>query len=147
MCPPAKIVVLTQAVTLKVIACVNRFYEAVSVTVSVNRKWPPLLMMGINRGGYFLCPPKSSKKMLLLISFCISVLVLSHIHTDTFGVDFWLIFYRCVFIIPPSSLCVLRGLSLWSRSIELLWPSLQEIYAFAAQDIITGYLHFTSRYS
>ena len=60
MCPPVKIVVLTQAVTLKVIACVNRFYEAVSVTVSVNRKRPPLLMMGINRGGYFLCPPKSS---------------------------------------------------------------------------------------
>ena len=38
MCPSVKIVVLTQAVTLKVIACVNRFYEAVSVTVSVNRK-------------------------------------------------------------------------------------------------------------
>ena len=42
-CPPLKIGVLIEAVTLKMTASVNRFCEAVSVPASVNRKCLPHL--------------------------------------------------------------------------------------------------------
>ena len=42
-CPPLKIGVLIEAVTLKMTASVNRFCEAVSVPTSVNRKCLPHL--------------------------------------------------------------------------------------------------------
>jgi len=53
MCPPLKIVVLTEAVTLKMTASVNRFCKAVSLTASVNKKCPPQLMLVINRRSTF----------------------------------------------------------------------------------------------
>ena len=39
-------------------ASVNRFSKVVFVTASVNRKRTPLLMLGINRGVFFLCTPQ-----------------------------------------------------------------------------------------
>ena len=55
---PQKIEVFTEADMYNVTASVNRFSEAVFVTASVNRKRTPLLMLGINRGVFFLCPPQ-----------------------------------------------------------------------------------------
>ena len=51
-------------------ASVNIFYEAAVVTASVNKDWPPQLMLGIYWGGFFPCPPLRLFKRSLFISFC-----------------------------------------------------------------------------
>ena len=52
---------------------VNRFWEAVCLTVSVNKKWPSLLMLGINGGGYFLCPSQRGFQKVFVNIFCSSM--------------------------------------------------------------------------
>ena len=61
-------------------ASVNIFYEAAVVTASVNKNWPPQLMIDIYWGGFFPCPPLRLFKRSQFISFCSKCLFIFYIN-------------------------------------------------------------------